>query len=180
MMSGEQVEDLYRGRFLDLVSRDGWEYATRPNATGVVAIVALHDDGRVVLIEQARPAVGGRVVELPAGLAGDGDVGESMLVAAKRELLEETGCQATAWVELFTGLSSAGLTDEAVTYFLATGLSKTGAGGGVDGEAINVHEVAVDRLIEWIAERARAGVHVDAKLFSGIYAAIEYQRKAGV
>ncbi len=179
MIGDGQDQALYSGRYLQVRSRDGWEYATRPNATGVVAIVALHDDGRVVLIEQTRPAVGGRVVELPAGLAGDGDVGESMLAAAKRELLEETGYEATAWVELFTGLSSAGLTDEAVTYFLATGLNKTGAGGGVDGEAIDVHEVAVDRLIEWIAERARAGVHVDAKLFSGIYAAIEYQRKAG-
>jgi len=180
MTENGQVETLYRGRFMDMVRRARWEYVTRPNATGVVAVVALHDDGRVVLIEQERPPVRGRVVELPAGLVGDVDAQESMLTAAQRELLEETGYEATTWFELFTGLSSAGLTDEAVTYFLATGLRKTGQGGGVDGEAIEMHEVPVENLIGWIAQRAAGGVHVDAKLLSGVYAAIEYQKKAGV
>lgn len=56
------------GRFLNLVSKDGWEYATRTGSTGVVAITA---DDHVLLIEQFRPPVDRFVIEIPAGLAGD-------------------------------------------------------------------------------------------------------------
>ncbi len=68
--SGE-VKVLAKGRHLQLVSRDGWEFAERPNVTGIVIIVAVTPEDNVILVEQNRPPVGGRVIELPAGLAGD-------------------------------------------------------------------------------------------------------------
>ncbi len=176
-MTASNPDTLYKGRFLNLMQTGQWEYVTRIGSSGVVAIVALHDDGRIVLVEQLRPAVGGRVIELPAGLAGDVDEDESLLVAAKRELEEETGYSASQWRRLFTGYSSAGLTDEAVTFFLATGLARTGPGGGDDKEDIRVHEVPVDVLMDWIKQWDQAGGHVDAKLYSGVYAGLALFKK---
>lgn len=164
---------LHAGRFLRLVRRGGWEVATRANAAGVVAVVAQHDDGRVVLVEQVRPAVGAAVVELPAGLVGDdaaaGD--ESFLDAARRELYEETGYTARDWAPLGAAHSSPGLTDERITFFHATGLTRTGPGGGVDGEAITLYELAPADLPALLADWQREGRAVDMKLLAGLYAA---------
>ncbi|MEM7699899.1 MAG: NUDIX hydrolase, partial [Verrucomicrobiota bacterium] len=94
MSESEEIETLVSGRFIDLCrTARGWEYATRSNAKGCVAILAETDDKRVVLVEQFRPPVGKRVIELPAGLAGDIPLQEEepLVVAAKRELKEETG-----------------------------------------------------------------------------------------
>lgn len=161
---------LYQSPHLAVLQRGRWQYVTRPNATGVIAIVAQHDDGRVVLIEQHRPPVDARVIELPAGLVGDdGDPDEPLVEAAKRELEEETGYAARDWRELTTASSSAGLTDELVTFFLATGLTKTGA--GVAGEDIALHEVPRDTLPAWLAEQQAGGRQVAASLLTGLWAA---------
>ena len=87
-----------------------------------VAVVALDDDGRVVLIRQYRHPVGERLWELPAGLV-DHD-GEDPLAAAKRELVEEVGLEAADWSVLVDVAASPGFTDEAVRVYLATGLSE--------------------------------------------------------
>src|SRR5688572_18561755 len=89
---------LAQGKYLSLIDENGWEYVRRDGATGVVLIVAITDDRRLVLVEQFRTSVHRRVMELPAGLVGDGadDAEESLVVAARRELLEETGFEAEA------------------------------------------------------------------------------------
>ncbi len=165
------VETICEGRFLRLVKRGRWEYATRKTATGVVAIVALTPDDKVIIVEQSRPPAGGRVIELPAGLAGDEGNDELLVTAARRELQEETGYVAESWTRLTCGLSSSGLTDEAVTFFLAEGLTRAGAGGGVDGEAITVHEVAFEQVADWLAVQVGEGAQFDLKLLAGLYAA---------
>ena len=161
----------FEGRFLRVVKRGNWEFATRTNATGVVAIVALHDDGRIVLVEQHRPPANASVIELPSGLAGDTGDNESLLSAAKRELEEETGYTARHWTRLLTSLSSAGLTDEAITFYLAKGLCKTGAGGGCGSESIKVHEVPLRSLPSWLESVAESDRKIDMKLLAGVYAA---------
>jgi ADP-ribose pyrophosphatase len=165
------IKTLHEGKFLRLVARGTWEYVTRANATGVVIIVPMHDDGRVVLVEQFRPAVNRNVIELPAGLAGDLDENEPLVEAAKRELKEETGYTADTWTEMVSTYPSVGLTDEYVTFFLAKGLTKKGEGGGVDGEDITVHEVALDSLHDWLAEKKLDGRSTSAKIFAGLYLA---------
>lgn len=161
----------YSGRHLHLLEHEGWEYVTRANATGVVAAVALHDDGRVVLVEQYRTPLDRRVVELPAGLVGDTDEGESALLAAQRELAEETGYTARDWTLLYPACSSPGLTDEAVTIYLARSLTRVGPGGGIDGESITVHEIVLGTLPGWLAQARSRGVLTDMKLLAGVYAA---------
>jgi ADP-ribose pyrophosphatase len=165
------LETLHTGRHLSLVRRGHWEFATRHGATGVVGIVAVTDDAKMVLVEQARLPLGKQVIELPAGLAGDivGEESESLITAAKRELLEETGYEAQEVRLLTEGPSSAGLTDEIVSFFLMTGLTKTGTGGGDASEDILVHEVPLAAMPEWLEERRQAGWAIDPKIYVGLF-----------
>ena len=107
-------EVLASGRFLRLVRRDGWEWAERTNTSGVVVIAALTPAGEVLLVEQERLPVGARVLEMPAGLAGDvaGAEDEALAEAARRELVEETGWDAERMEEVTSGPVSAGMTSE--------------------------------------------------------------------
>ena len=95
-------ETVAEGKFIRLVRKGTWEYVTRKGVCGIVAMVALTDDGKLVFVEQDRPPVGKRVVELPAGLAGDkaGEEDEALADAARRELLEETGYEALSMVRV--------------------------------------------------------------------------------
>ena len=159
------------GKHLRLVVRDGWEWAERVGSTGVVVLVAVTPGGELVLVEQDRVPVGKRVLELPAGLVGDedGGEGEEMAEAARRELVEETGWDATSLVRLTEGPSSAGLTNEVVTFFRADGLVRRGAGGGVPGEEITVHEVPLAEAVRFVRAREREGVVVDPKVWAGLF-----------
>ncbi|MBX3729655.1 MAG: NUDIX hydrolase [Candidatus Sumerlaeia bacterium] len=174
-----RIKTLYDGRFLAMRLRDGWEYAERPGITGIVAIAAVTDEGRLVLVEQYRIPVQRVVMELPAGLVGDeGPVGESLVEAARRELIEETGYDAADWQQVAVGPPSPGLSNEVVTFYLATRLTRVGEGGGVDQENILVHEVALDEVPRWIAERERRGAYVDPKIYIGLFFAGRHWRKA--
>lgn len=167
---GHGLAELGRGRFLRLVSRDGWEYAERVGVGGVVVIVAVTPDDRLVLTEQERPAVGARVIDLPAGLAGDepGQADEPLPEAARRELLEETGwaCATLDW--LFEGPPSPGTTSEILTFFRARGLERAGRGGGVGNECIEVHEVPVDGVRGWLSRAAGPRRLIDPKVHAAL------------
>ncbi|WP_232466285.1 MULTISPECIES: NUDIX hydrolase [unclassified Diaminobutyricimonas] len=88
---------------------------------GAVAVLAIDDQDRVLLIQQYRHPVGRLEWELPAGLL-DVD-GESPLDSAKRELAEEVDLVATDWSLLAEFDSTPGGSDEAITVFQATGIS---------------------------------------------------------
>jgi len=164
---------LAKGRFLTFIDEGGWEYVTRPGVTGIVVIVAVTDEQRLVLVEQYRPAVHQRVIELPAGLVGDADGrrGESMGDAAARELEEETGYRAGEMVALFEGPIAVGVSDEVVSFFHARGLTRVGAGGGDETEEITVHEVPLAELPAFFAAQQRAGLGVDPKIYAGLFLA---------
>jgi 8-oxo-dGTP pyrophosphatase MutT (NUDIX family) len=93
------------------------EIVTHPDS---VAVVALDDTGRVLLIHQYRHPLRTELWELPAGLRDQ--EGESAEQTAQRELFEETGFRADSWAVLLTVHPTPGMTNEAVTVFLATGL----------------------------------------------------------
>ena len=89
--------------------------------TGAVAVLAIDDNDRVLLINQYRHPIRERIWELPAGLL-DVD-GEPPLEAAKRELAEETDLAAREWTPLVTFTTSPGGSNEVVHLFEARGLS---------------------------------------------------------
>src|SRR5271154_1531774 len=84
------------GKYVNLSTRRGWEFVERKNISGIVAIIAVTDERKLLLVEQYRPPMDKNVIELPAGLAGDAreNQGEELERAARRELLEETGYEA--------------------------------------------------------------------------------------
>lgn len=171
MRAPDDVTVLGAGRFLRLVSAAGWEYVERTNAAAVVGVAAITGDGRLLLVEQFRPAVGGSVIELPAGLVGDatGFEAEAIEEAVVRELEEETGYRARGFRRLSVGPSSSGLTSEIVHLFWAEGLEKVGPGGGDGTERITVHEVPLASAGEWLEGRAAAGVMADFKVHAALW-----------
>ncbi len=170
MVKQIELKNVYEGQHLSMVQCGHWEYAKRNTKHPVVGVVAITDAGKVVLVEQFRPPIGQKLIELPAGLAGDiaGLENETLLEAAQRELLEETGYTAAQWTELGGGYSSPGLTNESIVIYLAQGLEKRGAGGGDDSEEITIHEVALSTLPHWFNEM---GYPADLKLMAALYLA---------
>lgn len=120
-----QSENIYQGRILNL-RRDEVELAGGRRAlrevvehAPAVAIVALDEQGRVLLVRQYRKPVEDFLIEIPAGSM---DPGEEPLAAARRELAEETGYSASNWEFICSYFSAPGFTDEKMFLYLATGL----------------------------------------------------------
>jgi ADP-ribose diphosphatase len=167
--SMDEPELLFAGRFVELWRRGRWEYASRPKAHEVVAVVARTEEDEYLLVEQFRPAVQKTVIEWPAGLAGDGDnPGEDLRTAAARELEEETGYRAAEWRELATLYASAGIVTESATLFSARGLERVSDGGGVDGENIVLHRVPAHEMRRWLRDQSAQGRGIDARVYAGL------------
>ncbi len=167
----EPVDLLAEGRYIRLVRRGRWEWAERTNASGIVVVAALTPEREMLLVEQFRPPVAARVIELPAGLAGDiaGEEDEALSRAARRELEEETGYTAARMEPLTEGPVSAGMTSECLTFFRGHELSRIGEGGGDSSEDIVVHRVPLADVHTFITERAAAGVMTDPKVYVGLH-----------
>lgn len=162
------METLYQGRFLNMVRKGHWEYCERVNHTGAVMVFACTPENKVLLVEEFRPPISKRCLCFPAGLSGD-EGPESDAAAARRELLEETGYEAEEMSFLFHGPSSPGLTSESLSFFLARGLKRVAAGGGVDSEDITVREAPLDDIDAWLAEQAEQGIALDPRIYTGLY-----------
>lgn len=165
------IETLYEGDYLRLQRTGTWEFVQRVNARGAVVILAVTPDDELLMVEQPRPALGGPVLELPAGLVGDivGEEDEALTVAAARELEEETGYRPARLEYMTGGPPSAGLSSETLWFYRARDLERVGAGGGDDSEDITVHAIALDDVDRWLAAREAEGLPVDPKIYTGLY-----------
>ena len=170
------IETPWQGKYLSVRTSGTWEYAERVGSIAAAVIVAIDGEGQLLLVEQYRVPLGRTCLELPAGLVGDESAGEGVADAARRELEEETGYHAAIVEERGEFYSSPGMTSESFTLVLATGLTRTGDGGGDAQENITVHHVAPEAIAGFVAEKRRAGVAIDAKMLlllgSGLLAAI--------
>ncbi len=121
-------ETVFDGRVIslrrDTVTMPGGGNSVREVVShpGAVAVVALDDQDRIVLLRQYRHPVGRYLWELPAGLR-DAD-GEPPLVTAQRELAEEAQLSAARWSLLTDVYNSPGFSDELVLVYLAEELSE--------------------------------------------------------
>lgn len=121
-----QSDVVYPGRVWDVRS-DTFDYNGEATSrdyvdhTGAVAIAAIDDDGRILLLQQYRHPLRLRDWEVPAGLL---DIeGEPPADTARRELAEEADLTATRWSPLVSVNTSPGGSNEVVHIFLAEGLS---------------------------------------------------------
>ncbi len=135
-------DEVFRGRVWSVVRdqvRIGAHDAVRDVLLhpGAVAIIALDDEDRVLLIRQYRHPVGMYLFEPPAGLLDVG--GEPALETAKRELAEEAGVRAQDWRVLVDLFNSPGGSSEAIRVYLARELSALPEGRPNTGEAEEAH-----------------------------------------
>jgi ADP-ribose pyrophosphatase len=147
-------EVLFDGKFIKVVRKDGKEIVEH----GAAVAIAPVSDGHVTLVRQERPATGGKVLELPAGILEDG---ESPLESARRELREETGLHGGEWDEVAVFFTSPGFTDEKIHLFIATGLEQ-GEASPEDTEDLELVRVPLDEVAALIAEVE------DAKTLAGL------------
>ncbi|MBB5941444.1 NUDIX hydrolase [Xanthomonas sp. 3307] len=161
---------VYEGKYQRMVVRGTWEYSERVHAGGLAAIiVAVTPDDEVLFVEQFRVPLQARTIEMPAGLVGDIDAGESIEVSAVRELEEETGWTADHAEVLLIGPTSSGASNEKIAFVRASGLRKVGNGGGDASEDITVHSVPRTRAAAWLVQKMGEGYELDAKLWAGLW-----------
>ena len=128
---------------------------------GASAIVPLTDDDRVLMIKQYRHAVGGYIWEIPAGTL---DGHEDPLDCAKRELIEETGYEASSWKCLGAVTPVPGYSDEKIHLYLAQELRPGKQHLDLD-EVLEVHSLSLERILGMIA----GGEIQDAKTIAGLF-----------
>ena len=147
-------EDIYGGIFLnmkrDKVSLpDGGEavreYLTHP---GAVAVLAILDDGRVLLERQYRYPIAKACIEIPAGKL---EIGEDPLLCAKRELEEETGYTATKWSYIRRIHPVISYSTEFIDIYLAEGLIP-GKSHLDDEEFLDVFAAPLEQLLAWVED----------------------------
>ena len=147
-------DDIYSGIFLkmkrDTVSLPDGQQAVREYLThpGAVAIVALLDDGRVLLERQYRYPIAKACIEIPAGKL---DPNENPLLCAQRELAEETGYTAKKWSYIRRIHPVISYSTEFIDIYLAEGLVP-GASHLDEEEFLDVFAAPLEQLIAWVEE----------------------------
>ena len=147
-------EDIYGGIFLNM-KRDNVslpdggeavrEYLTHP---GAVAVLAILDDGRVLLERQYRYPIAKACIEIPAGKL---EIGEDPLLCAKRELEEETGYTATKWSYIRRIHPVISYSTEFIDIYLAEGLMP-GKSHLDDEEFLDVFAAPLEQLLAWVED----------------------------
>jgi ADP-ribose pyrophosphatase len=159
-------ERVFEGKMIrlrvDTVTLPNGSTATREviEHPGAVAVIALTEQGELLLVRQYRHATGKILLEIPAGKR---DPGEDPLACARRELEEETGCRARQWKTIFSYFSTPGFSDELLYLIMATDLEQ-GVAHTDDEEFIEVVTVPVAEALRMVYR----GEICDAKTIIGI------------
>lgn len=161
-----QSDLVYEGRVWDVRSDrvaygDGEIVRQYVDHTGAVAIVAIDEEDRVLLIQQYRHPIRHRDWELPAGLL---DIeGEEPLLAAQRELAEEGDLAASHWEPLVSTFATPGGSTEIVHFFLASGLS-------ANADAHAREEEEADIRVEWVPLTDAVDAVLDGRMHNALLA----------
>lgn len=171
------TETLYKGKIitvnLETVSLPNGKTATREivRHPGAVAVLAVTDEERVLLVRQYRKACDKTLVEIPAGKL---ERGEDPADCAKRELQEETGYTAREWKHLHSMYTSPGFADELIHLYVASGLTRGNQQLDSD-EFLDLMEADVEEVAQLLAEDQVA----DAKTITALYWWMKERAKAG-
>lgn len=145
-------EGIYDGIFLkmkrDTVSLPDGQHAVREylEHPGAVAILAVLDDGRILLERQYRYPIAQAVIEIPAGKL---NAGEDPLLCAQRELQEETGYTAKHWSKIRRIHPVISYSTEFIDIYLAEGLSP-GPARLDEEEFLDVFAAPLEELLHWV------------------------------
>ena len=170
MDSDHDANIVYQGKYLRVKVRGTWEYAERTHVGGLATIIlAVTPEDKILFVEQFRVPLQARTIEMPAGLVGDIDAGESLELSAARELEEETGWRPAHCDVLMIGPTSAGMSNERIAFVRATQLTKIHDGGGDANEDITVHEVPRIDAPRWLVAKMAEGYEMDAKIWAGLW-----------
>ena len=131
-----------------------------------VHVFAQNEDGEVLVVRQYRYAAGAICAELPGGVI---DEGETPLVAAKRELSEETGYSASEWQQVASVYANPARQTNRVHTFVARGLSKVAEQNLDDTEEIQVAFASVAKIKEMVKE----GVFSQSLHIASFYMSLE-------
>jgi ADP-ribose pyrophosphatase len=159
----------YHGRIIDLIIEDVEERAGNTRKREIVShpggsvVVPLLDNGDVMLVRQYRYPFKKFILEVPAGKL---EPNEDPLLAAQRELQEETGYAAMSYEKLTTMFTTPGFCNEVLHIYLATGLKKSELGQNLDeGEqSLTVEYLPLSTAVEMIV----CGDIGDSKTIAGI------------
>ena len=163
-------QTLYEGQWLRLVRIGHWESCERTHGQGMaVIVIAVTPADEVLFVEQYRIPLGARTIEMPAGLVGDDHAEDTLVDAARRELIEETGWSPGRVEVLLTGPTSSGMSNERIAFVRARDLVRVGDGGGVDDENIIVHAVPRAEAPAWLMRKRAEGFELDLKLWAGLW-----------
>ena len=167
---GNLKQTLYEGEWLRLVRIGHWESCERTHGQGMaVIVIAVTPADEVLFVEQYRIPLGARTIEMPAGLVGDDHAQDTLMDAARRELIEETGWSPGKVDVLLIGPTSSGMSNERIAFVRALELVRVGDGGGVDGEDIIVHAVPRCEAPAWLMRKQAEGFELDLKLWAGLW-----------
>src|SRR5713101_4432420 len=136
---------------------------------GASAVVALDDDGQIAMLSQYRHAIGGWLLEVPAGCRNGA---ESPLECARRELREEAGLSARQWDHLGSIVTIPSFCDERIELFLARDLSPSPSQLDFD-EVITVGRMNLERALAMIT----LGEIIDAKTIAALHHAHAFLRR---
>ncbi|WP_019242120.1 MULTISPECIES: NUDIX domain-containing protein [Bacillus] len=118
---------------------------------GAVAILAITEENKIVVVEQYRKALEKSIVEIPAGKL---EPGEEPLVTAARELEEETGYVSETLEHIISFYTSPGFADEIIHLYLAKGLTKKENSAPCDeDEFVEVEEISLQEAVQYIKEK---------------------------
>ena len=163
-------QTLYEGEWLRLVRIGHWESCERTHGQGMaVIVIAVTPADEVLFVEQYRIPLGARTIEMPAGLVGDDHAEDTLVDAARRELIEETGWSPGRVDVLLIGPTSSGMSNERIAFVRARDLVRVGEGGGVDSENITVHAVPRADAPAWLMRKQAEGYELDLKLWAGLW-----------
>jgi ADP-ribose pyrophosphatase len=179
-------EVVHRGRYMefrvDTIERLDGTRGRRDivGHPGAVAVLAVDDEDRLLLVRQWRVAAGRAMLEIPAGTLDVHDgVTEDPDVAARRELEEETGHRAASWRKLAEFWTAPGFSSELMHLYVATGLTSVGdAEGRLEPDEDEHLELRRVPLGEVLALADSGGI-TDAKTILGILWLDHLQRATG-
>jgi len=167
-------EVVHRGKYMvfhvDTIERSDGSRGKRDLVThpGAVAVLALDEHGRVLMVRQWRVAAGRALLEIPAGtLDVHEGVTEDPDVAARRELEEETGYRAGAWRKLSAFWTAPGFASEFMHLYLATDLAAVVDDTRLapdEDEELELRHLTVDEALSLV----ETGGIADAKSILGI------------